>query len=258
MAPRVHEGVELLPAATWPASADRLAELDAEGLLLEELGTGGLTRRPLLVRAARLGAWLACALALAPPWLVCALSERLLSAGRSQRCKMAAWWFVSLVFDDALVMVASLRPRSYGRMVYAFPRAFAGSACALTIDDAPGRDPAAFAQLLDILKRERAAVTFFVTSDYVEGLVDDAHTRTCSAGERAAWRAQVRQVMVRALREGHELANHMPADRVYVRECAREPAQFRSELRRRDAVLQALADERGGGRGWRRRGDRGG
>jgi len=60
---------------------------------------------------------------------------------------------------------------------------------ALTFDDAPC-DPAMMAKLLDILKRRGANATFFVISSFVKK--SDAH----------------KEIMKRAVREGHEVANH--------------------------------------------------
>jgi peptidoglycan/xylan/chitin deacetylase (PgdA/CDA1 family) len=86
---------------------------------------------------------------------------------------------------------------------------------ALTIDDCPGDDPARFAELLDVLKRHDVRATLFVITD------------RCTNPEQRA-------LLERAVAEGHELANHMPADRSYMCDDAET---FAGELRKAKAVI---------------------
>lgn len=65
---------------------------------------------------------------------------------------------------------------------------------ALTIDDTPSRSVELFEQLLDILLEEKVLVTFMVIGEYIK----------ISKRHEAA--------MVRALKEGHMLVNHMMRD----------------------------------------------
>lgn len=237
--------VELVPAKEPAAGSG--ARADADGDLLVRLGRGGFYPRSPLLRALRLCAWLcACALLL-PLWAACAAAEALVAGQGSLRCKMAAWRFVSLVWDDAIVATCALLPSSYGgHAIWCFPPSRSNGCCALTIDDAPGRDPLALCELLDVLRDAGAAATFFVTTDYAECLADDAASARLERAAKAEWRLAVRAALRRAVAEGHELAHHMPKDMPYAQLCERDEGAFRAELARAERVLRAVhADARG-------------
>jgi len=70
----------------------------------------------------------------------------------------------------------------------------ASQVIALTIDDVPSRCVELFEQLLDILCEEKVCVTFMVIGEYVR--ISDRH----------------KAAMVRAVKEGHLLVNHMMRD----------------------------------------------
>lgn len=237
LALRNGDGVELAPAAD--ASTDLLT--------LAREGRAGLRPRPPLLAAIALTLWVAAVGALVLPWALALAAERALSRARGVPCalcaKRAAWWLIDFVWDDAIVLACALLPASYGQCVWALPPALTRGACAVTVDDAPGRDPEAMEALLDVLRAHDARVTFFVTTDYAEGLVDDAHTARLAPAEHDAHRERVWAALVRAVREGHELANHMPADMPYARMCARDEAAFCAELERAERVLERCRRE---------------
>lgn len=66
----------------------------------------------------------------------------------------------------------------------------------LTIDDSPGDDPTVFEKLLEILRKKKVKVSFFVTSTY-------ANT------------PRMKSLLKSAVDDGHELCNHMPEDKPY-------------------------------------------
>ncbi|KAG8465716.1 hypothetical protein KFE25_005286 [Diacronema lutheri] len=234
-------GIELLPVADTAASAAP-ADADADGALLVRLGRGGFAQRSACERLLRLSAWLCACAALLPLWAACAAAERCVAGRGSLRSKMVAWRFVALVWHDAIVVACALLPASYGsHAIWCFPPGASGGCCALTVDDAPGRDPEALCELLDALREAGARATFFVTTDYAEGLVDDAASAALPPSAKAEWRARVAAALRRLVREGHELAHHMPQDRPYAGLCARDEGAFRAELARAERVLRAVA-----------------
>jgi hypothetical protein len=94
------------------------------------------------------------------------------------------------------------RALGFGQVRWCFPAGHAIDGAgrglvALTIDDAPGDNPAEFARLLDVLRGSGARATFFVTTRLVT--------------------AATAPLLARAASEGHELANHAPEDRSYAR-----------------------------------------
>jgi len=106
-------------------------------------------------------------------------------------------------------------PRGLGSCVYRFelpsilPLSFS-----LTFDDAPGDHPEAFAELLDILAHFQARSTFFCMADKIT--------------------PQMAPLLARAVKEGHQLGNHMSEDRSYYqwdKDC------FERELDYTEAVL---------------------
>lgn len=107
-------------------------------------------------------------------------------------------------------------PGSYPDVVYYFP--VDEPLIALTIDDGP--DPAVTGELLDLLAEHDARATFFFVSENVE------------ANEA---------LVARAVREGHELGNHMTRDEVTVR---LEAAVLERRLGRAHEVLSAFGPVR--------------
>lgn len=85
----------------------------------------------------------------------------------------------------------------------------------LTIDDSPSRQTGA---ILDLLRSEGATATFFVHGDRIRSAAD-------------------RTVIRRILREGHELANHMPDS---FPSATLDPGQFAKEFLRNDSILRAF------------------
>jgi len=77
---------------------------------------------------------------------------------------------------------------------------------ALTIDDGP--DPSSTPRILDVLRQNGAAATFFLISSRLRG---------------------AQSVMSRLVREGHQLGNHLTQDRTSIR---LTPAAFESDLLR--------------------------
>jgi peptidoglycan/xylan/chitin deacetylase (PgdA/CDA1 family) len=87
---------------------------------------------------------------------------------------------------------------------------------ALTIDDGP--DPATTPAILDLLEQHGVRATFFVIGGRVEG--NEA-------------------LIERMVRDGHEIANHMMAERASIR---LEPAEFERELVETHRVLSRFAN----------------
>ena len=96
------------------------------------------------------------------------------------------------------------------------------TACALTIDDAPGEFPL-LDELLSVLDDHGAKATFFVTS----GSCD-----TCSELD----------ALDRIVERGHELANHLVEDKSYARSSTED---FVEALNRCEAVIEACWNRRG-------------
>jgi peptidoglycan/xylan/chitin deacetylase (PgdA/CDA1 family) len=94
---------------------------------------------------------------------------------------------------------------------------------ALTIDDAPGDNPEAFAALLDVLKEFGARATFFCTTNTLE-----------------ACGGLMKPLVARALKEGHELCNHCPADRPYHLD---RMEGFKAELLKAEDAIEPFVQE---------------
>ena len=95
---------------------------------------------------------------------------------------------------------------------------------ALTFDDAPGPS---MASLLDVLHDADVKATFFVIGRNVE----DPPWPT-------ATRKEARDLLLRALRDGHVLGNH-----TYEHSFAPEIVAFRAEIERTDAIIIGLLGE---------------
>mmetsp|Transcript_17535 Transcript_17535/g.54779 ORF Transcript_17535/g.54779 Transcript_17535/m.54779 type:complete len:273 (+) Transcript_17535:496-1314(+) len=96
----------------------------------------------------------------------------------------------------------------------------AAKVCALTIDDAPS-DPALMHRTLDILKENGVRATFFVVEEFARD-------------------PERRETLERAVREGHELANHLVKDES---PASYSEDEFREALAACDALLQDLVDD---------------
>jgi peptidoglycan/xylan/chitin deacetylase (PgdA/CDA1 family) len=107
-------------------------------------------------------------------------------------------------------------PGAYPDVVYYFP--VDEPLLAITIDDGP--HPATTAALLDLFAEYEAHATFFFVTDNVPG--NEA-------------------LVERALREGHELGNHMTRDEVSAR---LPPEDFAAKLAASSAVLERYAQVR--------------
>ena len=91
-------------------------------------------------------------------------------------------------------------------------------AVALTIDDGP--DPVTTARILDLLRRHGAHATFFLIAGRVPGN---------------------EEVVARMVAEGHEIANHMMADRPSI---LLSPAEFERELMEAHRILSPFGPVR--------------
>ncbi|HIE37590.1 MAG TPA: peptidoglycan-N-acetylglucosamine deacetylase [Anaerolineales bacterium] len=131
---------------------------------------------------------------------------------------------VSLAFLLVVSTALFLRP---GWIVAALAKAFPDvvyfvetrePVVALTIDDGP--DAVATARILSVLRRYDARATFFLISGYIPG--NEA-------------------VVARIVEEGHEIANHLTADRPSI---LLEPAEFERELVEAHEILSGFSDVR--------------
>ena len=97
---------------------------------------------------------------------------------------------------------------------------------ALTIDDAP--DAAGTPAILDTLRAHGARATFFVITDQI---------------------TNAESVMARIAGEGHEIGNHLTADRPSIR---LDSAEFETDLARADSALAGFGSSRWArpGSGW--------
>jgi peptidoglycan/xylan/chitin deacetylase (PgdA/CDA1 family) len=109
-------------------------------------------------------------------------------------------------------LVRSIASSNPGCLYYAEP---AGKVVALTIDDGP--DPATTPRILDLLREHRSRATFFLISSRVAG--NDS-------------------VVMRTLREGHEVGNHMSRNEASI---SLSPARFERSLLEADSVLRRFA-----------------
>mmetsp|Transcript_16801 Transcript_16801/g.43432 ORF Transcript_16801/g.43432 Transcript_16801/m.43432 type:complete len:333 (+) Transcript_16801:91-1089(+) len=102
--------------------------------------------------------------------------------------------------DWMLGPVEWLAPEVVWRIPVRSPRA------ALTIDDVPLlARPTAFEDLLDVLKKHEVKATLFVMSGF--------DLPTAQGGMESKARERCRELLKRAVEEGHELANHMQFDK---------------------------------------------
>lgn len=208
--------VELVRLGSTPDWVSRSIHHATRAEAVVSHGRGGICQRPLVMRVASLVMWLVVACVAVLPWMCWMLLTR------GVRAKAAAWVFIDFVWDDILFLGTALSAASYGKCIWGFAPEASRRLCALTIDDGPGRDLDATEALLDALRDGGIKSTFFITSDYVELSAD---------------KERVHRVMERMVAEGHELANHMPADKPYVLDCARDPTGFVAELERTEAII---------------------
>ena len=125
-------------------------------------------------------------------------------------------------------------PRAYGDtlLYFDFPDSQQPPLVALTIDDGlvRGTDTQEWSMVkdvMDLLAKYDAQATFFVCTDYVQNLDQE-----------------VRHL----LQEGHELGNHLQADKCWYYPKLR-PAEFAHELRKANAILEELEERCGSGGG---------
>jgi peptidoglycan/xylan/chitin deacetylase (PgdA/CDA1 family) len=86
----------------------------------------------------------------------------------------------------------------------------------LTIDDGP--DPVATPEILDVLKRYGARATFFLITDHIPGN---------------------EETLVRVVKEGHEVANHLTTDQPSIRLA---PSEFERQLLVAHEALSRYSD----------------
>eukprot|EP00927_Polykrikos_kofoidii_P076617 TRINITY_DN73684_c0_g1_i1.p1 TRINITY_DN73684_c0_g1~~TRINITY_DN73684_c0_g1_i1.p1 ORF type:complete len:264 (+),score=43.33 TRINITY_DN73684_c0_g1_i1:23-814(+) len=101
---------------------------------------------------------------------------------------------------------------------------------ALTIDDGlarHGRERSLVPEVQALLRKHGASATFFICSDYLAGVEDQARS---------------------LLEDGHELENHCPRDREYA---SFEPAEFEAALVKTNTALAALSADGKGPRWFR-------
>jgi len=111
---------------------------------------------------------------------------------------------------------------------------------ALTIDDVPLLDqPTSLEEVLDVLLEHQVTATLFIMS----GFDSDAE----KGGMKPEARKRCRELLRRAVKEGHELGNHLQFDWPAI---AMEPAAFDEAFLHCDGLLAELA---GGEEAWRGR-----
>ena len=87
---------------------------------------------------------------------------------------------------------------------------------ALTIDDGP--DPVATSEILDVLRQHDARATFFLITDHIPGN---------------------EETLVRMVKEGHEIGNHLTADQSSIRFA---PSEFEKQLLAAHETLSRYSD----------------
>lgn len=203
---------EAVPIPPPAATADPDSDSDEEPTATDKGGGGSTT---LTQSSGRLILLAAGAMVGAVPLVVAAGVERCM--GRS-RTKQWLWNRVGIVLNDAAGVAAFAAPTAYGQVRWRWPSEHFPSGrkvVALTIDDAPGDNPEGFREMLDIMKEHSVRCTFMCMTDSVVG--------------------PMVALLQRAVDEGHELANHCPADRSY---SLHRRAAFASALHESEAVLR--------------------
>ena len=129
-------------------------------------------------------------------------------------CFISSACCISHGVTDALIrpVAEKLQPQAVFRIQGLRPEQ---KVLALTIDDAPSKDTE---KILDLLKQHHHTATFFVHGDRIESVVDEAIIR-------------------RMLREGHEVANHMPES---VPSASLAPSIFARQFVRNHRILEKL------------------
>ena len=128
------------------------------------------------------------------------------------------WSSLTLV---GLRRLEPLLPRSYGETTFYFKDLADAPCVALTIDDGlsrGGADASWVARVQALLKRHNAHATFFVCSQYLEGVEAEA---------------------ARLVADGHELGNHLEAD-MHMHYHRLSEADFAAALARTTAQLEAV------------------
>jgi hypothetical protein len=181
------------------------------------------------------------------PWLIAAGVEevaRAVNGGNEYRSRGAGWSALCSVYND--VAYLSSGSTAYASMRWRFPKERAVDTSgtglvALTIDDAPGDNPAAFSSLLDCLRELGIRATFFCTTDLISNAMESLSECHCRGSLKLAVViapasvnviCNIREVVTdcplcfkystvwRVVGEGHEVANHCPADRPYAMDSA--------------------------------------
>ena len=148
------------------------------------------------------------------PLVIALLLETCCSFGKSERTKMVLWNVLAWSSSDLAKLQRDLFPEAYRDIHWCYPE-MQEKKLALSFDDAPGDNPKLLNQILDLLKQHNAQATFFCTTDLIT--------------------PEMASTVERIVREGHELGNHMPADKPYSNLSKDE---FLSELRRSDQILR--------------------
>ena len=151
--------------------------------------------------------------------------------------RMVLWDTLLAFFPDICLFGITCLPNSYGRCVYSLADVGSDTTDAdggmymcrpntfcLTIDDFPGDSPSNCNALLDVLKAKDCKATFFVTAGYITDAAQDV-------------KDGIVEVVKRAVREGHQLANHCCEDRSYFTCSA---ADFKRDLCQAQSVIDDL------------------
>ncbi len=160
-------------------------------------------------------------LIVSPVTLICWAGERFTSWKNKETWKRILMLFHGMIFEDLIQVGSRFLPNLAENVFEIYPIEPDENRIGLTIDDAPGNDPDEMHKLLDVLKEFDARCTFFCTTNYISIKGMD-------------------EVMKRAVREGHQLANHMPEDRPYI---SFNEKEFETELLKSHNVLKKYVSE---------------
>lgn len=184
---------------------------------------GGHEGKHILVATARVSVVLVGALVIVVPLGVCFMVEegtrKVLRNSDGFNVRMFAWSYLTVMYDDVVRLSSLSSP--FASMRWRFPEQHSyhqtsgNKLVALTIDDAPGDNPTELGALLDTLKLLKAKATFFCTTNYIT--------------------KEMLPLMWRIVKEGHEVANHCPEDRIYSNESEQA---FQKHLDESSSILE--------------------